>query len=218
MVAFGLGDSCASAPTKPLSAEEHLAEAQHHERKAEEHEGKHHVEWTTTANAAEEAARYRAIAAQHRAASDALRTAEARACAGIEDDDRDESPFVHATDIVEVNELTTPEGKQRVPRRRGARITVRAVRGLTAQWLKRLIDCRIAENAALGYEVPEFPNDPLAVPGATARVTDLHNAFAVDIEHESPERAREIQRRAATLRSSAATRSDGAAAPRSQPR
>jgi len=191
--------SCATSQPKPLSADEHLEQAQHHERVAEEHEAKQHVDWTSTSSTAADAARYRAVAAEHRAASEALRAAEARACAGVEDDDRDESPFVHTPDILAVRELNVTEGKQLVNRRKGARITLRPVRGLTAQWLQQLVDCRIAENAALGYQVPEFPNDPLAVPGVTARVSAEPNSFAVDVEHDSEERAREIQERAARL-------------------
>lgn len=191
--------ACAGPKPQPLSAEEHLAQAEHHERKAEEHEGKHHLDWTPTPGWEAEAARYREFAAKHRTASAALRDAEARACAGIEDDDRDESPFVHKADILEVQEINVTEGKQLTTRRRGASIVVRAVGGLTAQWLQRLVDCRVAENAALGYDVPEFPDDPLAVPGVTTSVTALSNAFAVNIEHDTQDRAREIQRRASLL-------------------
>lgn len=193
--------SCASTQqqSQPLSADEHEAQAEHHQRLAEEHSGEHHIGWTETPTSSEEAARYHAIAEEHRAASAALREAEARACVGIEEIDRDESPFVHRADILSVTELNERSGKQQVFRRKGVRIVLRSVPGLTAQWLQRLVDCRVAENAALGYDVPEFPHDPLAVPDVQTQVTPVRTGFAVDITHESPERAREIQERAQAL-------------------
>ena len=74
LLATALFASCAAQQGQPLSADEHLAQAEHHERKAEEHEGKHHVDWTPTPGWEQEAARYREIAAKHRAASAALKT------------------------------------------------------------------------------------------------------------------------------------------------
>lgn len=193
--------SCASTQqqTQPLSADEHSAQAEHHDRLAAEHAEEHHIDWTQTSTSSEEAARYHAIAEEHRAASAALRDAEARACVGIEEIDRDESPFVHRADILAVADLNERSGKQQVLRQKGVRITLRGVPGLTAQWLQRLIDCRIAENAALGYDVPEFPHDPLAIPGVETQVRPVRTGFAVDITHETPARAREIQERAQAL-------------------
>lgn len=54
-------------------------------------------EHETTAN------RHRELAAQHRAASQALISAENTACAGLEAGDRDVSPFAHAGDIASVS-------------------------------------------------------------------------------------------------------------------
>lgn len=197
--------ACGGKQPEPMSAAEHEEMAEHKERKADEkeQEGAHHVDWTPGPEAQEEIERYRALAAKHRAESERLRSAEASACQGIEDVDRDESPFVHIPDILKVEKLVQIDSKQRVRKDLGARITLRAVKGLTSQWVQRLIDCRIAANAALGYDVPEFPNDPLAVPDVKTRVTSVANGFAVEVTHLAPSSAREIQDRAQRLLGSA---------------
>src|SRR5688572_16311610 len=58
-----------------------------------------------TAEHDEVAREHHRLAAQHRSASQALQAAEARACAGIAEDDRDISPFAHRGDIRSVSPL-----------------------------------------------------------------------------------------------------------------
>ncbi len=161
--------------------------------------------WTSASNPTtahlDEAAKLRKIAADHRAASQSLRDAEARACVGLSDDDRDMSPFAHREDIAGVEPLTErfPSGKATYARVSGAVITFRALPGMTPQWLQRVIDCHLARNAALGHEVPEMPNCPLVPKNVTAQVTATSTGFAVAVRSDDVDTAREVLRRARML-------------------
>jgi hypothetical protein len=161
--------------------------------------------WSSTVNPTAsqlaEADRHRKVAAEHRAASQALRDAEARACVGLADADRDMSPFMHREDIASVRELvvTSGTGKSTSPRQMGAVVVVRAVPGLTEQWLQRVVDCHLARNAALGHNVPEMPYCPLVPNGVAATVTSTTTGFAVEMRSEDLTVAHEILRRAQAL-------------------
>ena len=141
------------------------------------------------------------MAADHRAASQALRDAEARACVGLSDDDRDTSPFAHREDISSVEPLTdnVSSGKGQYARMAGAVITFRAVPGMTAQWLQRVVDCHVARNAALGHDVPEMPYCPLVPKNVAAQVTATSAGFAVAVRSDDVDTAKEVLRRARTL-------------------
>lgn len=146
---------------------------------------------------------HRDAAAQHRAASAALRDAEASACAGIAAEDRDMSPFENPEDIVAVERLVEsvpPTAKLApLPREVGVVVTFRAVPGLTAEWLQRIVDCHLARNAALGHVVPEMPNCPLVPRGVSAHVRSVGNGFAVEVRAEDRDTVREIRARAERL-------------------
>lgn len=154
-----------------------------------------------------DAAEHRRQAADHRAASEALRAAEASACAGLAPDDRDTSPFQHTEDIAGVVPFRVSEfdtrGKWPTERTIGAVVTFRAVPGLSAEWLQRLVDCHLARNAALGHVVPEMPDCPLVPAGVEARVSSAGNGFAVAVSSHDPKVARELLSRAERLRASA---------------
>jgi hypothetical protein len=140
-------------------------------------------------------------AAKHRTASAELRDAEARACAGISSEDRDMSPFERVADIANVEPLVEQVGTPKLPRTEtvGAIVTFRAVPGLTAEWLQRIVDCHLARNAALGHVVPEMPNCPLVPRGVHARVRSVGNGFAVEIRGDDAASVREIRARAERL-------------------
>lgn len=150
----------------------------------------------------------RQAAAEHRAASQALRQAEASACAGLSEADRDMSPFAHREDIAKV-ERFTPE--QRIGTGSfsgttknfvGAVITFRAVPGMTTQWLQRVIDCHLARSAAMGHEMPEMPYCPLVPKDVLAQVVATDTGFAVEVIANDPNdhaTAADIWRRAQTL-------------------
>ena len=150
-----------------------------------------------------DAAEHRRHAADHRAASAALREAEARACAGVAEADRDMSPFEHREDVVSVAPLALPEAdaRARTPAERqlGAVVKFRAVPGLTAEWLQRIVDCHLARNAALGHVVPEMPDCPLVPRDVAARVLPAGDGFAVEVRAADPSGAREVLSRAQRL-------------------
>lgn len=229
-ILFALGlvtsSACASTPgAKPadMSAAGHEQAGAAHEAQAASHaaaydpaadEVQKHCPpgagrpcWTSIANPTaaheQEAERHRKMAADHRAAARALRTAEAQSCGGLSDDDRDISPFDHREDISGVSaatELVPPSGKSQHSQLVGATVTFRAVPGLTAEWLQRIVDCHIARNAALGNELPEMPYCPLVPKGVSARVSSTGNGFAVTIQSSDSRTAEEILRRAQSLR------------------
>ena len=163
--------------------------------------------WSSVENPTEshlyEARGHKRHAADHRAASAALRDAEARACTGIADADRDMSPFEHRSDIVSVAPLVLSEADSRAktPAERllGATVKFRAVPGLSAEWLQRVVDCHLARNAALGHMVPELPDCPLVPAGVLARVSGAGDGFEVAIRAGHPTRARELLTRAQRL-------------------
>jgi len=144
---------------------------------------------------------YTKAAADHRAASQALRDAESTACAGIDDADRDTSPFAHREDIISVDKITAPSGpKGNTTAVEGATVTFRAVPGLTQQWLQREVDCHIARNAAMGHNASEMASCPLQPKGIRAEVTSTRDGFAVAIRASDPTTANEVVRRAEALR------------------
>jgi hypothetical protein len=166
--------------------------------------------WTSVTNPTQthlrQAAEHRRHAADHRAGSAALRDAEASACVGLSQEDRDMSPFDHAEDIASVEPLAELETSDAASRRTaGAVVTFRAVPGMTAEWLQRVIDCHLARNASLGHVVPEMPNCPLVPNGAQARVSSTASGFAIAIRSADSATAREILSRAQRLRSAPAS-------------
>lgn len=148
-----------------------------------------------------QAEEHRRMAEAHRAASASLRAAEARACVGISPADRDESPFEHVEDIASVAPYQEDAGTPKSPRLRtaGAVVTFRAVPGMTAEWLQRVVDCHLARNAALGHQVPEMPACPLVPKGVSAKVKSTGNGFAVIVRSDDDATAREILARAERL-------------------
>jgi hypothetical protein len=140
------------------------------------------------------------MAADHRAAASALRDSEMRACTGVPDVDRDMSPFDHREDIMEVTPARAMAGvKQQSRVLRGAVITFRAVPGMTAEWLQRVVDCHLARNAAVGFDMPEMAYCPLTIKTVRARVASTGNGFTVTVESDDPTAAKEVLRRSQAL-------------------
>lgn len=166
-----------------------------------------HPCWTNPTDAhRREAERHRQMAADHRAASEELRQAEAQACEALDPVSIDLSPFEQASaDIASVEPIVLHRGG-RTPAHEvlGATVTIRAVPGLTAEWLQRVVDCHIARNAAVGHDMPEMPDCPLVPKGATATVSSTGTGFAVAIRSEDPAAAEDILARAKRLAPSAA--------------
>jgi hypothetical protein len=153
-----------------------------------------------------EAGRIRKAAADHRAASQALRDAEASACAGIAEADRDVSPLQRPAVVTGVEELHT-SASIRAPapgRIVGAAVTIRAVPGLTKEYLQRLVSCHVARNASMGHSMPEMATCPLAVKSASATVESASGGFLVEVRSDDSDAAAEILRRARMLEARAA--------------
>ena len=144
--------------------------------------------WTSTTNPTathlDERERHRKLAAAHRGASQALKDAEARACAGLSENDRDMSPFAHREDIAQV-EVTAG----------GATILFKATPGLTAQSLQRVVDCHVARNAALGNDVPEMLYCPLVLKTVKVRAEQRDAGVAVEVTSNDVAVSKEIGRR-----------------------
>ncbi len=155
--------------------------------------------WSSERNPANlaEAARLRADAARDRSLSKELRAAEAKSCVGVSEADRDQGPFIHVEDISSVTPLygEPPES----PALRGAVVTFKPVWGLTVDFLQRVVDCHLARSNALGYQLADVPNCPMATPGTRASVTKTSEGFAVSLWSDDPASAQEILRRASML-------------------
>lgn len=219
---------CQSTPgAEPhdMSVAAHLAAASGHEAEARHHRDQYvpdatearerclasgtlasqSVCWTSVRNPTEdqlrEAERHHQMAVEHRAASQALRDAEASACAGVSERDRELSPFERREDISRVAPLREDFTTAREIRSHttGVVVTFRAVPGLTAEWLQRAVNCHLARNAALGHQVPEMPDCPLVPNGVSATVRSTGDGFAVALRADDPAALEELQRRAQTL-------------------
>lgn len=222
---FGLAACAADLGTRPhdMSSTQHEAMAKSEDKSAADQAAKFDPKasveqtrcggvrsgsgacWTSTANPTAsylaEADRHRKLAAEHRAASQALRDAEARACVGLADADRDMSPFAHREDIAGVEEIVSTSGGGKLPTSRlvGARVLLRAVPGMTAPWLQRVVDCHLARNAALGHDLTEMPYCPLVPKDVSARVAEHGAEFAVEVTSSDPAVVQEIARRSKGL-------------------
>jgi hypothetical protein len=210
---------CASTPgAKPhdMSVARHEAVAEAHESQAGDGSlaqrarncpevGSESPCWALNTRAAE-AERHAKMAADHRAASQTLRDAEARACIGVPEGDRDVSPFAHADDITSITPLneTLISGRYAQQQAVGLIVIFRAVPGLTAEWLQRVIECHMARNAVLGHETAGMDYCPLVPRDIATRVTSTGNGFAVMVRGTTPKGISELAERAALLRARSA--------------
>lgn len=161
--------------------------------------------WTSEQNPTEahrkEAERHRKMAEDHRAAAAALRDAEQRSCQGITSADRDMSPFHHREDIESVTEIevNVPQGKNTTKKTEGVAIVLRAVPGLTREYLQRTAECHLARNAVMGFSMPEMSFCPLSIKGVRVSMESAGNGFRVEIRGDSPEAIQEAVRRSKAL-------------------
>ena len=164
--------------------------------------GQERVWWWSVTNPTEgsrkEAERHRKAAEEHRAAAQALAQAEATACSGIPELDRDMSPFAHREDIESVAQLFEQKEAARkvVKTLQGARIAFRPVPGLTQARLQRLLDCHLSRNSVMGHQVAEMDYCPLVPRDVTATVGARGGRLFVDVESESGASAQEVWARA----------------------
>lgn len=137
----------------------------------------------------QEANRLRREAAAHRDASHDLQVAEERACGDIPELHRDFSPFYH------VDHITGAELEGDGP------IVVHfdAIPKTTAEGLQRLVDCHVARNAVLGYDIESMGFCPLAVEGVEATVEATDGGFDIELKPGSDEARAEVRARVEAL-------------------
>ncbi len=102
------------------------------------------------------------------------------------------APFDNAENITSVTpyKVTETNLKHSSTRLEGAVVTVAARPGLTREWLQRQVSDPAAA-AHIGW--------PLAVKGASARVTSTGDGFAIAVSSQDTDSAKEILRRAEAL-------------------
>jgi hypothetical protein len=221
--------ACGADPgTKPhdMSSAQHEAMAKNEDAAAEGHAEQHDPNaketattcsgkggcWTSvsnpTAEHADDAKHHHELAQKHRAASAALADAEKNACAGLSDDDRDMSPFNHREDIQSVSDYVeqVKSGKGSTTKVVGSTVVFRAVPGLTAEWLQRVVDCHLARAAAVGHDMPEMPYCLLVPNGAKAKVVSAGNGFAVNVSADDAATIAEIKKRGEALKGAPAAK------------
>jgi hypothetical protein len=111
-------------------------------------------------------------------ASRELQVAEARACANVPERDRDISPFFHRDDIVAIG----------MPEKDADPFVVEfTVANTSVEQFSDLIDCHLARNASLGFEMPEMDYCPLAVPNVKAEVSSSGDRIRVELRGSDPQ-------------------------------
>lgn len=209
---FGFALACASAGTKPqdMSVEGHERAAMVAQEESDQHSDLYDPSqdyastdcapdvclptWSNPTSAhRDEAARLRRLARQHRKAAQALREAEEAACAGVNERDRDLSPFFHVDDI---RSVTVPALDSDEP----VTVTFGRVPGLTKESLQTLIDCHLARSASMGHEMPGMDYCPLVPRGVEASVSTEGEALVVSVAvAQGTESRAEVLRRAVKL-------------------
>ena len=123
------------------------------------------------------------------------------ACRGLPDAEQYVGLLTNRQDVLAVDEIRPEESMvESLPSdpRAGARILLAAGPGVTPEWLERIGECHIAQNAARGY--PQGATlSPLDVKGAAVHVRSVGDGFAVEITSYNWKVAREILRRARAL-------------------
>lgn len=212
------GSGCATSGTRPhdMSAAGHEKTAATAEAEAAEHAARFDPTQTATRRVCggrgpcwseevnqtvehrDDAQQLRLAAAEHRKAAEALRTAEAQACTGLSDADRDLSPFFHRGDVERV-EPTYRHAGSRSRTLTGASVTFAQVPGLSADWMNKSLDCHLARNAAVGFDAPEMAYCPLASKGVHAVAREANGRVSVEITADDAGMAEEVLRRAQLL-------------------
>jgi hypothetical protein len=199
--------ACASSQAvapHEMSSVKHEREAQKEEQAALAHTdycAKGAPCWTSEAHPSDkqkaDAEAHLQHAEKHRAAAQALRDAEAAACSGMSLADIATSPFYHREEIVSVAKVNVAAAQtiDQSTILAGGQAVFRAMPGLTAEWLQRLVQCHQARAAAVGFDIPELSYCPLALKGARASVTSVGDGFAISVTADDPATVAEIWRR-----------------------
>lgn len=123
------------------------------------------------------------------------------ACRGLHDAEQYVGLLTNRQDVLAVDEIKPEESMVESPpsdSRAGARILLAAGPGVTAEWLERIGECHVAQNAVRGYP-QDAALSPLDVKGVSVHVSSVGDGFAVEITSYNWKAAREILRRARAL-------------------
>lgn len=152
--------------------------------------------WATEVNPTQtyldQAKAHRKNAARLRALSQTLRDVEATECAGLDEVDRDTSPFLNVRDIVNIEPYDVVVKND--VRRQGSVFTFRPAQGMTLEWFQKVIHCQVARNDALGHDL-SASDCPLVPPNVTASVKQVPLGFAVEVSSGQKTTIAEIARR-----------------------
>lgn len=120
-------------------------------------------------------------------------------CAGVPAKEREMGILAYRDNFAGASILTEygNVGKVKIGHERGATLGVRALPGLTAQWLERIAICHVASVRA--GKVQGAENDPFVVAGAESRVEQSNMAFLVSIRGGSDDIGHEIIARTAAV-------------------
>jgi len=125
---------------------------------------------------------------------------EPKACVGVPNAERYVGMFTDPNSLLSVQEIKPAERMSETEPpddRAGARLTLAARPGVTAEWLQSVAECHLAHNAARGVSLTG--GSPLDVPGATVVVSSRGNAFSVDVTSTNSKVAHEVLQRARSL-------------------
>lgn len=139
------------------------------------------------------------VGAKHRAAAETLRQAEAQACSGMPERERNLGAFFRRGDIESFAPLYEASGRTATALK-GAILVMRPAPGMTAEWLQRNIECHIARSAALGHSTEQMSKCPFALNGVSVEVRSGGDKFLVYVRGGDPKTADEIWQRTQTLR------------------
>jgi len=111
------------------------------------------------------------------------------------------SPFAYREHIESVAPLRRVDttGKTTTTRLAGAVVKFRALPGLTAEWLQRLINEHRAMMASMPDSGQAMAFCPLALSGVSAWVSPARDGFVVNLQTNDKDTAREVLRRARAL-------------------
>jgi len=140
-----------------------------------------------------EAERLRAEARQHRAIARSLMDIERMFCAGFPEDELTHTPLYHRSDIAAVVPLRE-DG-----RLIGARVTFKAVPGLTPGYLRHALLCHRARMATLGYPATYMAYDPTMLVDTRVSVDDRGGPIEVTVRGDDDLAAALVWSRAQAL-------------------
>ncbi len=139
--------------------------------------------------------------AQAQSASD-----QTEGCANVTEQDFNSIRFVPGSSAftrVEPMHRYLPAGSEGMgaepPTLTGATLIMPASRGLTAEWLQHVVECKMARDDSAGAPYLERTTSPLALKDITATVRSVGDGFAVTIESTNENSAKEVLRRARAL-------------------